>query len=112
MRISDWSSDVCSSDLVADLVLAFQVAEALGDAPGAGDGPRVAEDAVVEPGAGDDVGEKPGVGRAEAVGGEHLPHPGAVSAAHVRQPQVLPVTDADLVEYENGEGSGRVNVCQ
>src|SRR3546814_4184624 len=46
---------------VADLVLAFQVAEALGDALGDGDGSRVGEVAVVEPGAGDDVGEKPGV---------------------------------------------------
>src|SRR3546814_11728315 len=70
---------------VADLVLAFQVAEALGDALGDGDGSRVGEVAVVEPGAGDDVGEKPGVGRAEAVGGEHLTHLRAFSEATDRR---------------------------
>src|SRR3546814_8088187 len=76
---------------VADLVLAFQVAEALGEALGDGDGSRVGEVAVVETGAGDDVGEKPGVGRAEAVGGEHLPQQSG--RAHVG----TTVTNAHLV---------------
>src|SRR3546814_7507058 len=65
---------------VADLVLAFQVAEALGDALGDGDGSRVGEVAVVEPGAGDDVGEKPGVGRADR-----------------KSTRLTPVTNAHLV---------------
>src|SRR3546814_14679380 len=85
---------------VADLVLAFQVAEALGDALGDGDGSRVGAVAVVEPGAGDAVGAKPGAGRAEAVGGEHLPHPGEVREARVREHTGLLVTEAHLAESE------------
>src|SRR3546814_16365397 len=83
---------------VADLVLAFQVAEALGDALGDRDGSRVGEVAVVEPGAGDDVGEKPGVGRDEAVGVEQLPHLGEVSEAPRRQHPALPIGRASRTQ--------------
>src|SRR3546814_7842812 len=58
MRISDWSSDVCSSDLVAPpgVVLAFRVERAVGvDPPAHARGRAVASavvaDPAVEPGA-------------------------------------------------------------
>ena len=56
----------------ADLLLPAGVGEALGDALGDRDRAGVGERAIVEAGAGDDVGDEAGIGGGEAGGGERV----------------------------------------
>src|SRR3546814_2220865 len=92
MRISDWSSDVCSSDLVVDLARGADQRGLFGR--GADEEPRIDRDAMpADAGAGrQDVDARVAVGEAD-----HFPH---IDPHRVRH------------ETEIGRASCREGVCQ
>src|SRR3546814_12575288 len=59
---------------------------------------RVGEGAIIEPGAGDDVGDEVEVNVRKTCGVERLPNRIEIGLADVRQDEVLRVGRADLVE--------------
>src|SRR6202789_584192 len=85
---------------LADLVLAVEIGEALGDLLRDRDRARIGEVAIIEPRAGDDVGDEPGIGRAKAERFQPREDRGQILLAHMRQDEVLFVTDADFRDAE------------
>ena len=83
---------------LADLLLALVDGEALRDALRDRDRAGVGERAVVEAGAGDDVGDEAGIGGGEADLGQRVVDRLQVVERDMRQDQVLLVADANLVE--------------
>src|SRR5579872_4746363 len=81
---------------LADVVLAIEVGEALGDILRNRDRARIGEIAIVETRAGDDVGDKAGVRRRQAMLAELGEDRRQVALLHVRQYEILLVADADF----------------
>src|SRR3546814_16080835 len=104
MRISDWSSDVCSSDL--ELLLVVEVGVAVTEV----DDARVA--AAVGAGAG--AAELPGLDLVGAPGGDGLPRLaqelGYLGIVHART-GLGEVAGAVEQRHEIGSASGRERVC-
>src|SRR5262245_56876683 len=86
--------DVEAPDGARELVVAEALRQLLRDWDRAG----IGEAAIVEAGAGDDVGDEPDIRRRKLLRFELLPKPQEIALRHMRQHQVLLVADADLAE--------------
>ena len=90
---------------------AIEILEALGDLLRDRDRARVGEAAVVEAGAGDDVGDKSDIGRGDADLIERAPQCGKIPLRHVGKNQVLFMRHANLaMAVTIGEVGGRVHL--
>ena len=81
---------------LADVVLARELGEVLGDALRHRDRARIGQRAIVQARAGDDVGDLADIGLGEAQPVERAPHRRQIVDRDMRQDQVLLVADADL----------------
>ena len=76
----------------------IELAEPPGDLLGDRNRTRIGEAAIIEAGAGNDIGHQSDIGRCDADRVERAPQLRQVALRNVRQHQVLLVADADLAE--------------
>ncbi len=96
---------------LADLLLPLLIGEAGGDLLRDGNRAGIGQRAIVEAGAGDDVGDEPGIAGGEPDLGKSVEQRGQVGARDMRQDQVLLVGNPNLVGGERlGEIGNRVHL--
>src|SRR6478735_1228230 len=82
---------------LSDLALTRGIREAMLDGLGDRDRARCRQRAIIEPGAGDDVGDHPDIGGGQARFAEFLPDRKEIALAQMRQDEVLRMGDAQFV---------------
>jgi hypothetical protein len=96
---------------IADLGLPLGIAEAVGNLLRHGDRAGIGQRAIVEPRAGDDIGDQAGIGCRQAISQQRPVERLEIGQRHMRQHQVLLVGDADLVVGELlGEPRHRIHL--
>ena len=84
----------------ADIMLAFQIGETLGDGLRDRDRAGIGEIAIIQARAGNDVGDQPGIGRGQIQRLKAGEDRGQVLLPDMRQHQILFMGDADFAEAE------------